>query len=172
MKKCDLAHISTASEAGNPHQRGVWKLTDELVEFEYRQENGEDDDKNDAAHADDQGRFEDAEQCGDESIHLAFLVDGRAAEHGVEFTARFTARDKVNAQGWKVATRGQRLADRCPFADPRGRVSDCVTHRQIADDLGRDFQRFENGHAAAGQDAKRARKPCRIVAPDEFADHR
>ena len=116
--------------------------------------------------------FEDAEEGGDQSVDLAFLILCRAPEHHVEFAAGLTAGDQVDDQRREVTALCERFADRGTFANSVRRLLHGVAHRQVRDDLARYLQRLEHRNATAGQNAKRARETRCIEASDDAADDR
>ena len=78
------------------------------MQLQDRQQDGQDDDGDDAAHQYDDYRLQHRKRCGGEAVKFALQIVGGAFQHRIEPPRAFAARRQIDKQGRKDARPAQR----------------------------------------------------------------
>jgi hypothetical protein len=105
---------------------------------------------------------------GQQAVHLAFLIGGRALEHLFQLAAALAAADQVNHHGGEEFAGGQRLADGRAFTNPQRRFLDRLFMGRLLTTSAEIRSASSTGYGARGQNAEGAGKARRVQAADEF----
>jgi hypothetical protein len=93
-------------------------------------------------------------------------------EHGRQFPAFFTTADQAPRHRRQPAPTGQRLTQRYPFTNLRGRLADVLANHLVTDHVGSHFQCFDQRNCAIDQDGQCAGECRCLPRPDQAAGHR